>query len=677
MAIRSNPLGDPSNVVLTEETALQLFGEPNPTGKTLEISIEDTYHSFEVTAIVENIPTNSSNSFQVLGSFDFWLTTERAKSSEGNWNRSFLPVYVLLREGSRLASNKEALLKLRRTLYPNEESNLRESGMFNGEGAPSTYRLQPLGDMHIDTKVSWGAVPPINPQNIWILVGIAFAVLLIAIINFTTLSIGKSASRAREVGVRKVVGSNRQQLITQFVTESMIISVISVVIAMGLIQILLPYFNDLAGREVNLSLIEFPQYTIILAGITILTGLLAGIYPAFVLSGFKPVSVLKNKIKLGGSNLFTKGLVTTQFVISIGLVISTLIILGQLQYMRSKDPGFNKEHVIVIDADDSDTRQTYPILKSELINHPGIQGIAASELGLGAGTGWSRSGFDYKGELKTVYEYYVDDDYLEVMDIEVLNGRSFDANREDGPNRSVIVNEAMVEDFGWTIDNAVGQMLTGYFEDGNDPTVIGVVRNFHFRSFHEDVKPQMFHQYDDYAPFRFFVRLAPGDPTPVLKDIASVWHQIEPGIPFHYTFLDEDIDRFYRSESRLGKIIGWAGGISIFLACLGLLGLASLAVINRRKEIGIRRILGANLMNVVGLLSADFIKLVVIAIILASPLVWYVMTHWLESFAYATTIKWWIFMITGIGAIALTILTISFQGLRSGVTNPVDNLRSE
>lgn len=673
----ASALADPKNVVLTEEMAKKLFGESNPTGKTIEIKLEENFEPFTVAAVAENLPSNSSMQFQIMGSFDYFASTSYGKRRANNWGSSFLPVFVKLRDGSGLATNEEALLKFRQKYYPDQEKELREEGRWTGEGAPVTYRLQPLKELHTDSRIYGFDIPTIDTKNIWILLAIAAGVLLIAIINFTTLSIGRSAGRAKEVGIRKVVGSTRKQLASQFLTESFLLSVISAVIGLGLAQLLLPYFNDLSGRELVFSFTQFPEMTWLMASVILLTGFFAGSYPALILSRFRSVDVLKNKIKLGGANFFTKSLVTTQFALSSGLVIATLVILSQLNFLQSKNPGFNKENIIVVEAEEMNTEEVYPRFKDALNKNPNILGIASSELGLGAGTGWSRSGFDYKGENKQVFEYFVDDDYLNVLGMELLKGRDFDAERQDGANRSVIVNEAMVKNFGWTLENAVGQELTGYFEESPEPKVIGVVKDFHFRPFNEEVRPQMFHQYEDYAPFKFFVRIKAGDPSPVLADLKTTWKGIAPNFPFKYSFLDDDLNRFYRSEERFSKTISWAGGISIFLACLGLMGLAALAAVNRTKEIGIRKVLGASVAGIVGLLSKDFIKLVFIALIIASPIAWYLMSDWLEDFAYRIDIQWWMFALAGFSAVGIAFLTVSFQSVKAALTNPIESLRSE
>lgn len=672
-------LKDPRHVVLTEETALQLFSESNPIGKTLEVNIEGVFEPFTVSAVAENIAPNSSLRFQIMGSFEFYAGTAHGKSSATRWTRSFLPTFVRLRQGSGLANNAEALLAFRKKYYPSEEKELRDAGFWKAEGAPITFRLQPLQEIHTTPSIPGGDVRSIDPKSIWILLSIAAGVLLIACVNFTTLAIGRSAGRAKEVGVRKVMGGNRQGLIGQFLTEAMLMAVVSSGIGLALGHLLMPYFNKLADRELVFSLKLYPELGWMTLGLTLLAGLLAGSYPALILSGFKPVTVLKSKIKLGGSNIFTKGLVTVQFVISVGLVVSTLIIVKQLNFMRSKNPGFNKENVVVVDADGTDTRVIFPRFQQALHTTPMVKGVAGSELGIGAEAGWSRSGWDDKGVHREVYEYFIDPQYLEVMGVQLLAGRNFSPEIVADTLTSVIINETMMREFGWTLETALGQQLTGYYENTETPlpTVVGVVKDFHFRPFREELRPQMFHQFSGYSPFKFFVRLEPGDPAPALAAIEKAWANVEPVLPFKFSFLDEDLDRFYQTETRFGNIIGWAGGVSIFLACLGLLGLASLAAVNRTKEIGIRKVLGANVGNIVGLLSKDFVKLVALSLIIACPLAYYFMDQWLQDFAYRVSIHWTVFALAGIAAVMVAFLTVGFQSVRAALANPVESLRQD
>lgn len=667
---------DPGSVVLTESTAMELFSESNPVGRTLEIKLEDDFQAFRVSGIAKDLPPNSSIEFGILASFDYLLHhTKAGERYENVWRRSSFLTFVQLREGSGLPDDANRLLKFWETYHPETESYLRENGYWTAEGPPITYKLQPLKEVHTDLAMS-GAT---DPQNSWILLLIAAGVLLIAGINFTTLAIGRSAGRAKEVGVRKVIGGTRQQLVRQFLAEAVLLAVFSGGLAFILMHLALPYFNELSGKELSFSWTAYPELGWLLAGLVILVGLLAGSYPALVLSAFRPIEVLKSKVRLNGSNLFTRSLVTSQFVLSIGLIASTLIILDQVQYLQSKNPGFDKEQVVMVDASGTDTGAAYKRFKAALEGRPEIKGVAASELALGADSGWSRSGWEYNGEQKEAYEYFVTTNYIELMGMELLAGRTFKNDQVVDTINSVIVNEAFLNEFGWTPETAIGQELSGYFsgEERAQPQVIGVVKNFHFRPFSETVEPQLFHQFSDYTPFQFFVRIQPNKTQEALQQLQETWATIAPGFPIQYTFLDENLDRFYRSEVRFSRILAWAGGISIFLACLGLFGLAALAAVNRTREISIRKVLGASMLGITRLLSYDFLRLVFIAVFIAIPLVWYFMNDWLNDFAYRIAFPWWHFAIAGAVAALVALLTVGFQSLKAALANPAETLKTE
>lgn len=664
------------DVVITSKKAKEVFGTDNALGRTIQIKIGEGFIPFTVSAVAENIPANSSIMFDMLGNFNY-METNSGKGGVNNWYRSAYLTYVQLRPGSGLPNDKLKLAAFRSKFYPTEADELKKEGYAWAPGEePVRFGLQTLQAGHTDTSIFGGSVEQINPKTIWILLSIAAGVLLIACINFTTLAIGRSAKRAKEVGVRKVIGGQRKQLATQFLSEAVVLSILSAGLGLLLAQLLLPYFNRLSGRELHFSFSLYPEMAWMLVGLTLLVGLLAGIYPALILSGFKPVEVLKSKIRVSGSNIFTKSLVTVQFALSVSLIICTMIILEQTKYMSNKNPGFNKESIVIVDAPIPKTKEIYPLFKQAIASRPDIAGIASAELSLGADAGWSRSGFEYNGVNRDVYEYYVDNDYIPMMGMQILAGRNFNPAVSEDTIKSVIVNETMMREFGWTIDNAVGQELKGYTEKLT-PVVIGVVKDFNYRAFREKIMPQMFHQYADYAPYKFLVRVKPGNPAPALAAMQKTWSSLVTELPFKYSFLDEDLNNFYKAERKWSNIIGWAGGISIFLACLGLFGLAALAAINRTKEIGIRKVLGASLPGIIKLLSKDFLKLVIFSLVIATPVAWYFMNKWLQDFAYRISIGWWIFIIAGSLALVIAFITIALQAIRAGVANPVKSLRTE
>ena len=518
--IHGNPnesLRNLQDIVITRSKAKELFGTDQVMGRTIEIKVTDVFSPFTIRGVTEDIPANSSIRFSILGNFNYWETTNSGKRGVNNWHRSSYLTYVQLNPGSGLASDEKTLVQFRRKYYPDEEAELKKAGIsWKGDHMPVRYGLQPLQASHTDTKIFGGTVDNVNPATIWILIAIAGAVLLIACINFTTLAIGRSARRAKEVGLRKVIGGERKQLVTQFLSEAIILSMFSAALGVLLARLLLPWFNQLSGRELQFSFSQYPELIWMILALTLVAGILAGSYPALILSGFKPIEVLKSRIKVGGSNLFTKSLVTFQFALSIGLIIATLVIMQQKNFMTSKNPGFNKENIVVINADETESKRIYPFLKQELAANPAIAGIGSAELGLGEGTGWSRSAFEYKGVHKELYEYFIDPDYIAVMGMQILEGRNFDAKIAADTQVSVIINEETVKNFGWSNASAIGQQLTGYADD-KTPVVIGVVKNFNFRPLSEKVEPQLFQQFSGYSAYKFFVRIKPG--TPPLRSL--------------------------------------------------------------------------------------------------------------------------------------------------------------
>lgn len=671
-------LKDKYNIVLTKSKAIQLFGEPNVVGKQLEIKTGEKYETFTVGGVADDISTNSTIRFDILGNFEYVLDSEMGRASNENWNMTIgISVYVQLHPASNLMNDTERLFSFRKKYFPEEAASLKKEGLWNGQGMyPSGYGLQPLRDVHTNVKVdAWGAV---NPKNIWILIGIAGSVLLIACINFVILAIGRSSGRSKEVGVRKIIGGQRKQLILQFLSESLLLTLFSSLLGIGIAQTLLPSFNDLAGRNLSFSIELYPEIFTLL-GVTVITvGLLAGSYPALVLSAFKPVEALKNKIRLAGSNLFTKSLVTFQFVLSVGLIISTVVILRQLSFMRSKDLGLIKENVVMISAGDSDYKKVYPLFRNEILSNTLITGVTASAIGLGNGEGQMGRAYNVNGKIDAIIEYPVDEHFLDVMGMRVVAGRNFDPDISSDTLTSVIVNESLVKNlFNTTPDKALGLQLKDARGNDAPKTIIGVARDFHFENLTRTVRPQLFIQSSRFGPSTVFVRITAGDPEEALDVLKSSWKKVAPDIPFKYNFLDEKFDAFYKSEERWSSIVGWAGNISIFLACLGLFGLASLAVANRTKEIGIRKVLGASVVSVARLLCTDFIRLVLIAIVIAAPLTWYAMEQWLQNFAYKIEMKWWMFVITGLLAVIIAVLTVGTQAIKAAMVDPVKSLRSE
>jgi len=670
-------LTDPYSVVITRSRARQLFGSEDAVGKILSIKTDSVFRPFTVSAVAEELPLNSSVSFDVLGNYQYLEKTDsdRVRSS-ANWNSTYGDqTFVLLRPGSRLAQQGEALARFRREHFPDEGKEFRKAKKIKAR-----YVLQPLAAVHTDTTVG-GAENTVDVRNIWILAGIAAGILLIASINFTTLAIARSAGRAREVGVRKVFGGIRRQLIGQFLTESMLLCAFSAIIGCGLAVVLLPWFGKLAGSSLAFSWSQLPQLAGMLMVLVFIVGVLAGFYPALVLSAFNTIEVLKAKIRLGGSNWFTRSLVTFQFVLSIGLIIATVVMIRQIGYMRSKDLGLIKENTVMIHTDAINAGLAYPVFRQELAGSPEVIGITASSMGLGEGQGFMGRAYDFNGKRQPVIEYPVDENFLPVMGMRLVAGRNFDRAIAADTAGNILVNETLVHDnLGLASQQAIGQQLTTAIRPGQIPehkTIIGVVKDFNFERLNKKVRPQLFVMPVNFNPSVLYIHLRGGDPGPVLAKMASAWRRMNPDIPFDYSFLDEQLDRFYKSEARWGNIIACAGGISIFLACMGLFGLAALSAANRLKEVGIRRVLGASTANLIALLTGGFLRLVAIASVIATPIAWMIMNRWLRDFAYRIDISLWIFAVTAFAAVLIAFATIGIQAWRAARINPVENLRVE
>ncbi len=671
---RSSVLNGINDIVLTESRAKQLFGRDDIVGKTVDIQLGITYYTFTVSGVAYDPPANSTIRFGVLASFGF-LKGKRGDAFDigNNWHPTVVQTYVLLRPGSKLATSPQVLDGFIRKFSPlSSMGDLAKT--WKKSEMPVTLKLQPLLSIHTDTwfhGYSFTDYEKIDPATIWILLGIAGGILLIACINFTTLAVGRSAARSKEVGLRKVVGAEKRQIVFQFLLEAIMLSAISAILGLVLADMALPWFNQLAGRELHFSFgRNFYQLSLI-AGVALLAGILAGSYPALVLAQFKPVEILKSKIRLGGSNLFTKVLVTFQFALSIALIVCTIIVLQQTSFMINKNPGFDKENVVAIDAGQLNPDKVFPLFRQALANRPEIVGVTSAAAGMGAEKdlyGYSDKGFSAAINI-------IDTGYVRVMGMHLLAGVMPKQSPIGDSIKPLLINETAMRYFGWNLDNAVGKTFKPF--QGGTALVSGVVRNFNFRPLGEAVRTQLFITATDNGFANFYVRIRPGEPSRSLALIERTWKTLVPGVPLKYSFLDEDVNAYYRSEKSWSRIVAWAGGISVFLACLGLLGLAALAAVNRTKEIGIRKVLGASEAAVVMLVARGFIQLVAVAFVVATPVAWILMHKWLADYAQRIGISWVIFAVVGLVTALLSMLAIGHQAIRAAMTNPVKALRAE
>jgi putative ABC transport system permease protein len=509
---------------------------------------------------------------------------------------------------------------------------------------------------------------------------VAVFILLMACINFMNLATARSVTRAREIGMRKVLGADRGRIARQFFGESIIFSLISLAIAVTLVQLTLPFFSSLADRELSVSYSRMPWLIPALVGLAVLVGIVSGGYPALLLSGFQPARVLKGIWSVGASGAgFRKVLVVLQFAISISLITGTFMIIEQLNYMRSRDLGFDMEQVVAIPIMDRILVRSIESIKEEIGSYSDVVSVAASSHvpgGITSGASFVPEGYP-EGQSQMMNRQFIDDDYFSTLGMEIVAGRNFSNDFPADTAASVIVNETAVRTIGW--DDPLGRTIhyTGDPDwDKNKKTVVGVVKDFHYMSLHQAIEP--LHISRESNMFRvLFVRISPHDVPRTLEFLESTWKEFDPDRPFEFYFLDESYDRQYRAEDKLRNIFFNFTLLAIFIACLGLFGLASFAAERRTKEIGIRKVLGASVTGIVLLLSKDFTKWVIIANVIAWPAVWFASRRWLENFAYHTGIKWHLFILSGAIALCIALLTVIYQAVRTAQANPVNAIKYE
>ncbi|UZR94409.1 ABC transporter permease [Chondrinema litorale] len=670
----STVLKDPNTVVINKKTAEKYFGKDNPVGKSIKINDRT---DFTVTGVFDKIPENSHFNFDMLFSME---TLDEAKN--GFWMSFNFHTYLVLQENSdpnQLESKFPDMIV--KYIGPEIERFMGASfDEFVKAGNSMNFTLQPLVDIHLKSDLMGELAANNDIKYIYIFSAIAAFILIIACINFMNLSTARSANRAKEVGVRKVMGSYRRQLIWQFLTESVIISIIAFIIASVSVPFLLDAFNEISGKEMTIN--YFEQYDMLLylfAG-AVFTGILAGSYPAFFLSSFTPAKVLKGNIRSGAkSGMLRSILVIFQFGISIILIVGTMIVYNQLEYIQSKNLGYNKEQVLILENTYVLGRENVQSLKNELLQNSAVKAatITADIPINGANNNTAYfPGNDPKSDQTTVLsQFNVDFDFIKAMGIDIIEGRDFNIENAADSN-SLVVNEATVKHFGWT--DPIGQEIGTFISDDGEVKifkVIGVAKNFHFESLRQNIRPLVI-QIGSWQN-RIAVRYEAGKTKDVIDEIEGKWKRLAPGQPFNYTFMDESFAKNYEQEQKVGKLFGIFAGLAIFIACLGLFGLASFTAEQRTKEIGIRKVLGASVVSIIVLLSKEFGKLLIIAFVIASPLAWYIMHLWLRDFAFKTDITPITFVVAGAIAFSIAWVTMSYQSLKAAIAKPVKSLKAE
>jgi putative ABC transport system permease protein len=655
-------LTTPMSVVLPKKTAFKYFGTADPMNQTLLLGDEAV--PVKVTGVMEDIPENSQIKGDLFVSMISY-TNYFNKGIDNEWGDFGAISFLLLKPGAQPGVLAQKFPQFLET----HAGQLMREHKFG-----ITMVMEPLRDVYLYSKRSSGESGSINNVTAFSIIGVF--ILLIACINFINLSTARSVDRAKEVGVRKAIGAARSVLARQFIGESIFLCLIAFIVALILSTMLIPAFNSIAGKEVSAGIqTELPFVGIMLAA-ALAIGFLAGIYPAMVLSSFNPIAVLKGRITSNSNTgVIRKGLVTFQFTISTVLIIATMIIYSQINFMRSRNLGFSKDQTVVIKTQTGSKRNAFDAAISELT---GVRSTAASSSVPG---GWNAQAASFlennSGEMQAgnVDVYRVDFDFIPQYNLQIVAGRAFSKDFPADTAHSLIINEAMVKTLGYSNPEAV---IGKRFEQwGRQGTIVGVVKDFHFKSLQETIKPLTFRVTDWWNGDLLSVKVDGRNLQSTIAGIEAQWRLQNPHRPFDYYFLDEFFDRQYRADERFQSLFLNFAILAIFISCLGLLGLASYSTAQRRKEIGVRKVLGASTHSIVSLLSKDFLQLVLLAFLMAAPIAWFCMHKWLENFAYQTAIHWWVFVIAAALSIMVAMLTISFQSIRAALANPVKSLRSE
>jgi len=673
-------LNNPHSIVIDESAARRYFNSTDVVGRTLEVGSNNTL--LKITGVIRDMPEQSQFHFSFIRplreAYNF------NDLSDNNWVSNSYYTYILAQPGTTRAEVQKDV---------DEVVNLYISpalqGMFHTSGADlekagNHFRcpIFPLTDVHLHSNKSGELEANSNIQFVYIFSVIAVLILLIACVNFMNLSTARSANRAREVGIRKVAGSTKGHLIIQFLTESILLSLFALILALGIAVLLLPMFNQLAGKSLHQDALFSGRFLTVLILLVLVVGCLAGSYPAFYLSSFQPIHVLKGKMAAGfKSSWLRNSLVVFQFFISIGLIVSTLVIYRQLHYIRNKEVGFDRDQVLVIHDTWSLGRDGTTNLRKNLLTLAGVTDATATpDLPTVDGQYWQEGWFPdasldaRKAILMTTLR--ADDHYIPTLGMQMIKGRNFDLAQFPTDSTAIILNEAAVSMLG--VKDPLNLILYNHDDQFKPLTyhVVGVVRDFNYNSMHDNIHPLLM-VVNTYNWSNMAVRFHTNDVSSLVRQVESKFHAVKQGLPFSYTFMDDDFDKLYHAEQQTGQVFITFAVFAILIACLGLFGLVTYAAEQRTKEIGIRKVLGASVSGIVSLLSRDFTMLVGIAALIAFPAAWWAMYKWLETFAYRTEISWWIFPVAGTAALTIALLTVSIQTVRAALANPIKSLRSE
>lgn len=658
----SQVLGSADKLVITRSAAKKYFGDEDPIGKTVKVG---GTKDFVITGIAADAPENSQIKFDFVASFS---SLNAAKTEK--WNEANYITYLLLQRNDQV-----------KTLQAKVDNYIKQVGkdeMKLQGNQFMAYHLQPMTQVHLHSELD-GLEPNNNITYIYILAAVAFLILLIACVNYTNLTTAQSAGRSAEIGMRKVMGAGTQQVFYQFISESFLVTLVAVVLAIALAALMLPYFNQLSGKALTTAILFRPLTLIFLLLVCAVVAFVAGAYPSLVLANSKVIRILKAGFNFTGSNGLRKSLIVLQFVISIFLIITTIVILQQLAYIRNKDIGYNREQVIVLPVD-RQISEHYDDIKKAFALTPGVISIAGA-YEEPTDIKWGDGITTKDNKEVTVHAFPVDEDIVKTLGLKIIAGedynltdvKQFDTSNDGNNIRySFMLNESAVKALGWTPQEAVGRTIT----KGRDGVVKAVVKDFHFHSLHEPISPLLIFL-DKRLMGSLFVKVSGNNVRGTLDALAATWKDRIKHRPFEYHFLDEDYDALYKTEQRTAGVFTTFSMLAILLACLGLFALTAYTMVQRTKEIGIRKVLGATIPDILSLVSKDFLKLIIISLLIAAPIAFYAIQKWLQDFSYKISIQWWVFVAAGLTTLLIAFITISIQALKTALANPVKSLRTE
>jgi len=665
---RHTCLKDPSSVVLSEDAAKKQFGTTDVIGKIIMLKDDSVFVPHKVTAVAKKCPQNSSIKFDML--LPIRESKEDAANGE-NWFNFFLNTFVVLNPHANIQAVESKMNKFYNDDSREAIASLRTKFGDEVDNWKGAYLLQPFLDMHLSRELPAqnGLTDASNPMYSYILSGIALFILLIACINFVNLTVARSVKRAKEIGIRKVVGSDRRQLITQFLGESFLLCTIAFALAVLLVELVLPVFNNLSNKALALSYLFDAK---LIAGyflLFIITSLLAGFYPAIVLSGYSPVQTLYSRFNLAGKNYLQKSLVVLQFALASFLIIATFTIYKQFKFLTNEKLGYDDTDLVIVHHDFKTHGQAW-LFKNELLKDPDIISVAPRN-----GGQWGTVA-KLSNDTTIQFDYEtVDEAYLPTLKIPLTAGRNFSPDFPSDSSNSILVNESFVKQAGWK--KPIGQVLNFWYDNQKKYSVVGVVKDYHFQPMNQKIGPQVFTMKKDNNYGMVYIKIKPNSAAASLQTIQKTFKKLFSLSPYAYTFKNEENLKSYEAEAKWKQIMMFGAILTIFISCIGLFGLSVLATEKRTKEIGIRKVLGASVQGVVSVLSKDFLKLVFISLVIAIPAAWMTAGKWLENYPYRISLSWWLFASAGILVIMIALITVSFQAVKAAMANPVKSLRTE